>query len=51
MFEECIDALVIERDHILDELIKLSNLLREINDDVRAFGYPHLLAEKVQSLA
>lgn len=47
MHEKCIGALVIDTGHLLDEFLKVDNLLREIDHEVRPFKYPHLLAERV----
>lgn len=50
MLVECINALIIEWDWLLDKLFKEGNILQEINDKMLAFEYRHLLGENVQLL-
>lgn len=48
---ECISALTTKWNRISEELTGVSGLLLEMWNEIRFFWYPHLLAEKVQSLA
>lgn len=51
MFVDHVSALIIEHTWFLKELTKMSYLLTKMWKGIRSFVYPHILAEKVSSLA